>query len=429
MKNKKFYTHIFLKNGKAVTDFRDKKLFAGGSALQLATDYEKNGADGLIIFDLSKKDEEHELNLKRIREISRAVHIPLIGGGHIERLEDVKKLIYAGCSRVFLNMSKEENIHLLPEAAARFGIEKTALCINEFQKLSEDAEHMGKYASLALLFGDSRHVYEAVNSLRLPAIPFFSGVDYDRLEALLKLDAVMGVSGMTISDPQMNLGELRMKMAMRGIPMQSFESDFTWADFKLNSDGLLPVVVQDFDNHQVLMMAYMNEEAFQHTLLTGKMTYFSRSRQELWVKGETSGHYQYLRQLSVDCDNDTLLAKVVQIGAACHTGNRSCFYREVVPVLTEKRSRDTVFEDVLALIQDRKKNPKEGSYTNYLFEKGLDKILKKLGEEATEIVIAAKNPDPEEIKYEISDFLYHMMVLMAEKGLTWDDITEELAKR
>ena len=177
------------------------------------------------------------------------------------------------------------------------------------------------------------------------------------------------------------------------------------------------------------MLAYMNEESFYETIKTGKMTYFSRSRQKLWVKGETSGHFQYVKSLTVDCDLDTLLAKVDQIGAACHTGSRSCFFKPLV----QKESNDTnplhVFQDVYDVIADRKLHPKEGSYTNYLFDKGIDKILKKVGEEATEIVIAAKNPDPEEIKYEISDFLYHVMVLMAERGVTWEDITEELANR
>ena len=202
-----------------------------------------------------------------------------------------------------------------------------------------------------------------------------------------------------------------------------------WADFKLNSDEMLPVVVQDYKTNEVLMVAYMNEEAFNHTVETGKMTYWSRSRNELWIKGDTSGHYQYVKSLSADCDNDTLLAKVSQIGAACHTGKYSCFFNEVL----KKEYNDTnplkVFEDVYGVIADRKVNPKDGSYTNYLFDKGVDKILKKLGEEATEIVIAAKNPNVNEIKYEISDFLYHMMVLMVEKGVTWEEIMAELANR
>ena len=159
------------------------------------------------------------------------------------------------------------------------------------------------------------------------------------------------------------------------------------------------------------------------------MTYWSRSRNELWTKGMTSGHFQYVKSLSIDCDNDTILARVSQIGAACHTGNRTCFYRDLVERENETKNPLRVLEDVYNVILDRKVHPKEGSYTNYLFDKGIDKILKKVGEEATELVIAAKNPDPEEIKYEMSDLLYHAMVLMAEKGVTWEDITKELANR
>ena len=210
---------------------------------------------------------------------------------------------------------------------------------------------------------------------------------------------------------------------------QALKCDFTWADFKTNSDGMVPVVVQDAENDEVLMLAYMNEEAFYTTLKLGRMTYWSRSRQELWTKGMTSGHFQYVKQLSIDCDNDTILAKVSQVGAACHTGNRTCFYRDLLKKEFNNVNPLEVFENVYQIIKDRKEHPKEGSYTNYLFDKGIDKILKKVGEECTELVIAAKNPDPEEIKYEMSDFLYHAMVLMVEKGVTWEDITRELARR
>ena len=136
-----------------------------------------------------------------------------------------------------------------------------------------------------------------------------------------------------------------------------------------------------------------------------------------------------MKELKIDCDNDTILAKVAQIGAACHTGNRSCFYRTLARNSYDDTNPLHVFQDVYDVINDRKKHPKEGSYTNYLFDKGIDKILKKVGEENTEIIIAAKNPDPEEIKYEVSDYLYHLMVLMVERGVTWDDITAELARR
>ena len=202
-----------------------------------------------------------------------------------------------------------------------------------------------------------------------------------------------------------------------------------WEDLKLNSDGMVPVVVQDAENDEVLMLAYMNKEAFAQTIRTGRMTYWSRSRSELWVKGLTSGHFQYVKELRLDCDNDTILAKVDQIGAACHTGSRSCFFKKLLKKEYDDTNPLKVFQEVYDVILDRREHPKEGSYTNYLFDKGIDKILKKVGEECTEIVIAAKNPDKEEIKYEISDFLYHVMVLMAVKGLTWEEVTRELARR
>ena len=207
------------------------------------------------------------------------------------------------------------------------------------------------------------------------------------------------------------------------------KSTLSFDEFKLNSDGMIPVITQDYKTNDVLMLAYMNEEAFNTTINIGKMTYYSRSRQELWIKGMTSGHIQYVKSLTADCDYDTLLARVSQIGAACHTGNRTCFFNEIIKKEYVEKNPLKVFETVYNVIADRKEHPREGSYTNYLFDKGIDKILKKCGEECTEIVIAAKNPDPEEIKYEISDFLYHVMVLMVEKGVTWEEITAELSQR
>jgi len=214
-----------------------------------------------------------------------------------------------------------------------------------------------------------------------------------------------------------------------GLPAYEITVNASWDECKLNEQGMLPVVTQDYRTNQVLMVAYMDREAFEKTISTGIMTYYSRSRKELWVKGLTSGNFQYVKSLYLDCDKDTLLAKVYPIGPACHTGAVSCFFNKVLEKPTVAVDPNHVLADVMEVILDRKANPKEGSYTNYLFDKGIDKILKKVGEEATEIVIAAKNPDPEEIKYEIADFLYHALVLMAEKGVSLDDIMIELANR
>ena len=227
----------------------------------------------------------------------------------------------------------------------------------------------------------------------------------------------------------MDFHAFKEKCSEQNIKMTSFESIMEFSQFKTNEQGLIPVIVQHYKTQEVLMLAYMNEEAFNQTIKTGRMTYYSRSRQSLWVKGETSGHFQYVKSLTIDCDLDTLLAKVDQVGAACHTGNPTCFFQPLAGTDYDENNPLKIFESVYNTILDRKENPKEGSYTNYLFDKGIDKILKKVGEEATEVVIAAKNPNPEEVKYELSDFLYHAMVLMVEKGISWEDIIRELADR
>ena len=196
-------------------------------------------------------------------------------------------------------------------------------------------------------------------------------------------------------------------------------------NIKFNGHGLVPCVVQDVYTREVLMLAYMNEESLKKTLETGETWFFSRSRNELWNKGATSGHKQTVKKLSYDCDGDTILAEVEQIGVACHTGAKSCFYT------TMFESDEKVFEigKLFDLIKERKENPVEGSYTNYLFDKGIDKILKKVGEESAEVIIAAKNPDLTELQYELSDLVYHSMVLMVERGLELKDIANELKKR
>jgi phosphoribosyl-ATP pyrophosphohydrolase/phosphoribosyl-AMP cyclohydrolase len=264
---------------------------------------------------------------------------------------------------------------------------------------------------------------------------------------------------------------------------------------RFNRDGLVPVITQDIRTDEVLMLAYMNEEALKETIRTGMAHYYSRSRQKLWLKGETSGHYQRVRSISVDCDGDTLLMKVEQTGVACHTGHHSCFFTKFDAsgsgksaytaeaaadssnaagtgsdssntadtgagndtadtgadnntngMRADSSNMDTgtgdgttkgerckagpeVLGEVFGVILDRQANPKEGSYTNYLFTKGLDKILKKIGEEAAEVIIASKNGSPSEIRAEVADLFYHIMVLLADRGMSLHDVFEELKER
>jgi phosphoribosyl-ATP pyrophosphohydrolase/phosphoribosyl-AMP cyclohydrolase len=193
-----------------------------------------------------------------------------------------------------------------------------------------------------------------------------------------------------------------------------------------NEKGLIPVVVQESSTKEVLMLAYMNEEALKQTLLTKQATYYSRSRQSLWVKGETSGHVQTVKGLVYDCDGDSLLMTVEQTGVACHTGEMSCFHNALIE---PEESPKPLLEELYQTIDERKKNPIEGSYTNYLFTKGIDKILKKVGEETAEVIIAAKNHSISEMTYEISDLVYHTLVLMVQEGVTLDQIESELKRR
>ena len=196
-------------------------------------------------------------------------------------------------------------------------------------------------------------------------------------------------------------------------------------ELKYNKDGLIPAIVQDYYSKKVLMLAYMNEESLKITIKEGKTCFWSRSRQELWRKGATSGNTQQVVSIRTDCDKDTLLIDVIKNGPACHTGSESCFFEDVVAPETEEFSYEGLYE----MLVGRKVNKKEGSYTTYLFEKGIDKILKKVGEECTEVIIGAKGGDKAETVYEIADLLYHVTVLMIEMGISLEEVTAELAKR
>ena len=400
---------IYLYNGKVV-DKDTREIIGDGNPVSLATIYDNNGADELLIFDFSTTDNEHEANISAMIQIADAVDIPMIVGGNIKRLEDVKKYIYTGAKKAIL--CSEMNMDLLDEASTRFGSENIALYSDE-----EIDESVKK--KISMIVSQNSVIKSDMDVLY---------IGEQNIDMFAQGENAYGVSSVQF-DEQFDFMNYKAELKAQNISVNVFESPMKFSDFKTNENNMIPVIVQDYKTDKVLMLAYMNEDAFNNTIATGKMTYYSRSRDELWVKGDTSGHYQYVKELYMDCDVDTMLAKVRQVGVPCHTGADTCFFNELVKKEYDNTNPMKVFEDVFNVILDRKDNPKEGSYTNYLFDKGIDKILKKVGEEATEIVIAAKNPDPQEIKYEISDFLYHVMVLMAEKGVSWKEITKELARR
>ena len=424
---KKFIPCIYLLNEKAVAGFRDSTVI-NEDPVQLARFYGENNADELIVFDLSTDDASHEAALDVLKLICKEAQIPVIGAGNVKRMEDVKKLLYAGCMKAALNYSRESNIEITKEVSLKFGKDKIVACIADAQEIESNEALLTEFVDQVILINE-RTIKQAISVSKLPVIVTLPEVSLDKIIELLSSEIIAGVTGPAINANAKELNDIKDLCAGNGVIVRTFEPAIKWEELKTNSDGLVPVVVQDYKTREVLMVAYMNEEAYLHTLKSGRMTYYSRSRQEQWIKGETSGHFQYVKEMTADCDKDTILAKVSQVGAACHTGSYSCFFNEIMKKEYDETNPLMVFESVLNVIKDRKVHPKEGSYTNYLFDKGIDKILKKLGEEATEIVIAAKNPNANEIKYEIADFLYHMMVLMVEKGVTWEEITEELDKR
>ena len=403
-KIRKLIPCIYLYDEKAVKSVSDKTVLCD-DPLELVKIYNEKGVNSIFLYDLSRGmgDEAHEKALDMIKAICKKADGNVIGAGNIKRMEDVKKLLYTGCSKVAVNLSEQSEIESLAESSEKFGKEKIYAIFSDDAQTKANKELVEKYTTELIYFPNS------VKDLASSDIDFT--ISY------------------VIDDYEKSLDEYKKALDNDNFELFALKGALSWDDLKKNSDGMVPVIVQDYKTDQVLMLAYMNEEAYNKTLETGKMTYFSRSRNELWIKGETSSHYQFVKALYADCDKDTILASVKQIGAACHTGSYSCFFNEIAKTDYDKKNPQKVLDEVFDVIKDRKVNPRQGSYTNYLFDKGIDKILKKVGEEATEIVIAAKNPNDNEIVYEMSDFLYHMMVLMAEKNVSWEDITDELSRR
>ena len=424
---------------------------------EIAKGFEEAGAQFIHTVDLDGALKGHGVNAETIKKICSSVNIPVQMGGGIRTLENIQEVLDLGVYRVIIGTKAVENPDFIKAAIDRFGAEHIVVGVDAKDGLVaiEGWEKVSDKTALSLALAMKDIGVQTIVYTDISKDGMLAGPNVEQTKILSDKTGIdiIASGGMSCMDDLTHINDAGIHGAIIGKAIYEkridlkeavnlFESgasyskasampkaDISFKDLKLDANGLIPVVVQDYVNSEVLMLAYMNEEAFNNTLETGIMTYYSRSRQELWVKGLTSGHFQYVRSIEIDCDNDTLLAKVKQIGAACHTGNKSCFYRNLVSTEYAQTNPLKVFNNVMSIIEDRKQHPKEGSYTNYLFDKGIDKILKKCGEEATEVIIAAKNPDPEEIKYEISDFLYHVMVLMVLKGVTWEDIVKELANR
>ena len=409
---------------KKLVPFINAESEFANKVIQRAQQYSFAGADELFIYNYSKMESDREEFLQTMKTLEAEVDIPFVIGMYVNRFEDVKKAFYTGANRVVIKYEIMPDKSVLDEAVGRFGTDRILIEIdgNEaFEQIPFPVDtlllkHVDTGGTLPKrILSCGKNIVIRDSLLR------------NDLVDLMELPRVMAVSTNYYEDK--SLYKVKNNLKKAGIDVNTFASSKPFAEFKTDERGLIPCITQDYRTGEVLMMAYMNAESYQQTLETGKMTYFSRSRNELWCKGDTSGHYQYVKELRLDCDSDTILARVHQVGAACHTGEYSCFFTELAKRDYIDTNPLTILKEDFDVIVNRKENPKEGSYTNYLFTKGIDKILKKCGEEASEIIIAAKNPENDELVYEMADFLYHMMVLMAERGLTWADITKELANR
>ena len=416
---KKLITCIYIKNGFAVKYFNDETV-VDTDPVRLAKMYSDAFCDEIIVFDLSNVDNEHEAALSVIKDICDAVRVPVIGAGNVKCAEDVRKLFFAGCKKAVLNFSREDNVAIADAVSKKYGKDKIVSCIGSANEYADNRDTIEESIGEVLFLEEkiARTSLDPESDMSL--IILLPEVTLNKLIYIYSQYRNVGITGITVNENTEQFSALRRLIGIEYVPFQKF---------KLNSDGLIPVIVQDFKTDAVLMLAYMNQEAYEKTIETRTMTYWSRSRQELWVKGLTSGHFQYVKSLTYDCDADTLLARVEQIGAACHTGSYSCFFNDIITYEYGEKNPFGILSDVYSVIEDRKENPVTGSYTNYLFDKGIDKILKKVGEESVEMLISAKDENTDNLKYEMADFLYYMMVLMVEKGVTWEEIMKELANR
>ena len=358
---------------------------------ELINEVNTKGYDCLIINDQAFSDEDKETFFHTMIEITSVCEVPVIAEFPITHFEDMKKLYYANTKFIIADDKTNVDDSVIEDGKKRFG-EKLVVKKDTFK-------------ANALVFNNVENI------------------DY----ASIKKDGDFYLIDNT--EASIDVHALKNSLDEKGFETKCLKPAIEWKDLKKNADGLIPVIVTDYKNGNLLMMAYMNEEAYYNTFKTGLMSYYSRSRQSQWIKGETSGHFQYIKSMKADCDLDTLLCSVHQIGVPCHTGRETCFFNDILKDESIEKNPSKILTDLYKVVEDRKANPKEGSYTNYLFDKGLDKILKKVGEEACEIVIASKNEEPKEIKYEIADFLYHLSVLMVEKGVTWEEVAIELSNR
>lgn len=326
MKMKSLYAVIYLLDGR-VLDKREeasgKLSFLEDDPAELMVRLGQDGADGLFVMDLSTNPGDYERHLRFVQKAAEETDIPVYMGGNMETIDDVCACFSASASGVILNANVKASKELTEETVKEFPDKDVVLFTTT--ELNPEQEASWRDAGVSLILADN---YEPKRDGSVPVV-LLGNYDKERLKHIFQEETVTAAASDAFIGREVHLNMWRHDLRDAGIEIRTFNGAVAFSELTLNQDGMVPVIVQDYRNNEVLMLAYMNEDAWKHTIYTGHMTYYSRSRKELWEKGLTSGHFQYVKALYADCDKDTLLAKVYQVGAACHTGSRSCFFRVI----------------------------------------------------------------------------------------------------
>lgn len=444
--------------GRIVKGVHFEGMRDAGDIVEAAKRYGEQGADEIWMLDIRASVDNRSIRLETIRRVAEVCSAPLCVGGGIRSLEDVEAAVAAGAAKVGIGSAAVRDPDLIHRASYRIGKERTVALVDvkthpdgrmevlgagqsgtgiDMIPWLQKLEALGAGAILLTTMQDGAKSGYDIAATRAASeavsIPVIASGGAGRLEDFLEAVRDGGASGVLAASVfhfgELTIGQVKDYLEEHGVPVYRGERDISFLRFDEN--GLIPAIAQDAATGRVLMQAYMNQEALRETLRTGYATYFSRSRGQLWKKGETSGNTQAVREIFYDCDADSLLLKVIPAGPACHTGEETCYYRALKTMeggLTSARGL-AVLQELYDLILERKAHPKEGSYTNKLLSGGTDRIGKKIVEEAFETVLAAKNEKFEDVRFEAADLVYHLLVLLAEQGVSLDDLSAELYNR
>lgn len=458
MKHKRILPCLDIRNGRVVKGKKFTHIKDVEDPLTLAKMYDKAGADELVMYDITATSEGKTIFTEIIEQVSNLISIPLTVGGGIQTIEDIERTLQAGAKKVSINSAAITNPAFIKEASAMFGSEKIVIAIDAKQigpNTWNAYTHGGKkdtgidavtWAKEVVRLGAGEIVLNSMdqdgmkNGFNIPlqlamkeavSVPLIASGGAGTIDDFIEVFQEGHADG-ALAASVFHYGELTITSVKQAIEKEKVtkeganEMTFDIDDVQFDQQGLIPAIVQDDDTGDVLMLAYMNKKSLEKSIATKETWFYSRSRSELWNKGATSGNTQEIKRMTLDCDADALLVTVRPKGPACHTGEKSCFYHPILNTLPNNRD---VISQLAKLIADRKANPVEGAYTTYLFNEGIDKILKKIGEEASEVIIGAKNNDSQEVVWEIADLVYHTLVLMEEMGIHVADIKQELTNR